>query len=173
MTKTILKFAFLLLILVLAQVIVFNHLIVLGVALPIVFIYGILRLPVSLNINWVMTIAFLTGFAVDIFSDTRGLNAMSCTILAVLRLPVLRLYFPREEDLTNPEPSVKSLGPAVYMKFLSTAVLIYCTLYFLIESLGMFSPLKLLMCVFGSSIISFVIILAIDSLTSKRSEKRL
>lgn len=173
MTKTIIKFALLLLVLVLVQVVVFNHLIILGVALPIVFIYGILRLPVNLNINWVMTIAFVTGLAVDVFSDTRGLNAMSCTVFAVLRMPVLRLYFPREEDLTNPEPSVRSLGPYIYMKYLSTLVLIYCTLYFFIESLSFFSPLKLMMCIIGSSIASFIIILAIDSLTSKHSEKRL
>lgn len=173
MTKTIIQFAILFIVLVLFQVIVFNHLILWGVAVPMVFIYWMVRLPVSLNTNWMLTCCFLLGLTVDIFSDTPGLNSLSCTLFGGVRNPVLRLYFPREEELTNPEPTYQSLGPAVYMKYLLTMVLIYVSLYFIIESMSFFNPLRLLTCIGLSSVLTFILILAIDSLTGKRREKRL
>lgn len=173
MTKIIIKFAIFFVVIVLLQVTVFNHLVLFGVAVPMVFICWLLRLPVTLNVNWVLTCGFVLGMTVDIFSDTLGMNALTCTIAAVLRQPVLRLYFPREEDLTDPEPTMRSLGPAVYLKYLMTMTVIYCTVYFLVEAMSFFDPLRLLMCITGSSILTFVFIAAIDSITGKQREKRL
>lgn len=173
MSKTTLQFFLLGLILVLAQVIVFNHICIFNVAVPMVFIYLIVRLPITLSPNWVLTIAFFLGLIVDIFSDTYGMNALACTILAMVRRPVLRLYVPREEDLTRPEPSVQSLGTAVYMKYLLTMTLIYCTLIFLIEAFALFNPLQLVLRIVFSTLLSFVLMLGIEAIMTPRSEKRL
>lgn len=173
MTKTIIRFIIIFIVLILAQVVVFNHLVLLGVAVPFVFIYGIIKLPVTLNVNWTMTLAFLTGLIVDIFSDTVGMNALACTIFAVTRIPVLRLYFPREEDMTDPEPSLRSLGPAIYMKYLASLSLLYSLLFFTIEAMSFFNFTRLLLCISGSAALTFLFILAIESLTSKQREKRL
>lgn len=173
MSKTTLQFFLLGLILVLAQVIVFNHICIFNVAVPMVFIYLIVRLPITLSPNWVLTIAFFLGLIVDIFSDTYGMNALACTILAMVRRPVLRLYVPREEDLTRPEPSIQSLGAAVYMKYLLTMTLIYCTLIFLIEAFALFNPLQLVLRIVFSTLLSFVLMLGIEAIMTPRSEKRL
>lgn len=173
MSKTAVNLALLFVVLLLAQVVVFNHIVLFNVAVPIVFIYFILRLPVTLNVNWVMTLSFIMGLSVDIFSDTQGMNALACTILAVLRQPVLRLYFPRESDLTNPEPSIRSLGMGIYIKYLFTSVLLYCILIFLIEAFTFFNPLQLVLRILCSTLLSFLLILSINSLTSARREKRL
>lgn len=173
MTKTILQFIALYIIMVLVQVIIFNHLCLFGVAVPLAFIYFILRLPVGLGINWVMTLSFLLGLTIDIFSDTQGMNALACTVLAVLRLPVLRLYFPREEDLTDPRPSIRSLGLGIYMKYAMTLSVIYCMLFFVIEAFTFFNPLKLVLRIISSSLLTFIIIICIDSIINRRSEKRL
>ena len=74
--------------------------ITLDVAVPFVFIYVLVRLPLNLSVNWVLTIGFLTGLSVDIFANTQGMNALACTILAMSRRNVLHLYFPREDELT-------------------------------------------------------------------------
>lgn len=173
MVKTALQFILLYAILVMAQVIVFNHICLFGYAVPLVFIYIILKLPMTLGVNWVLTISFLTGMTIDIFSDTQGMNALACTILGVLRRPVLRLYFPREDEMTSPQPSFRSLGYAVYLKYVFSISLIYCTLFFLIEAFSFFEPLRLLIKIASSALLTFIIIIAIDSLTSRRNEKRL
>ncbi|MBD5322547.1 MAG: rod shape-determining protein MreD [Duncaniella sp.] len=173
MSKTALQFLLLGFILVLAQVIVFNHICIFNVAVPMVFIYLIVRLPITLSPNWVLTISFFLGLIVDIFSDTYGMNALACTILAMVRRPVLRLYVPREEDLTRPEPSMQSLGTAVYMKYLLTMTLIYCTLIFLIEAFTFFNPLQLVLRILFSTLLSMILMLGIDAIMTPRSEKRL
>lgn len=173
MARTVLQFTLLFIVLVLAQVLVFNRLYLFETALPLAFIYFILRLPVTIGSIGAMTLSFIMGMTIDIFSDTAGMNALACTILAVLRLPVLRLYFPREEDLTYPEPSMQSLGAGIYMKYAMTMSLVYCTLYFVIEAFSLFNPLTLTLRILGSSVLTFIIIMCIDSLMNQRSEKRL
>lgn len=173
MLRTIIEFAILYVIMVVFQVVVFNHLVLWGVAVPLVFIYWLVRLPVTTGTNLTLTLAFLIGLSIDICSDTQGMNSLSCTIAAALRLPILRLYFPREEDLTDPEPSIRSLGSGIYMKYLLTFVTVYCAVFFIVEAFTFFRPLQLLLRICCSTLISFVIILAIDSLIYKRREKRL
>lgn len=167
MTKEILKYLLLFVVLVIAQVVVFNHLCLFNVAIPLVFIYFIIKLPVNLSINWAMTVSFLMGLIIDIFSNTQGINALSCTILATIRLPLLRLYFPREEDMTNPEPSLRTLGPAVYMKYLITVVAAYCILFFLVEAFTFYNWGLMLLRIITSSLLTFIILLAFDSMTAK------
>lgn len=69
MSKTVLQFILLGFILVLAQVIVFNHICLFNVAVPLVFIYLLVRLPITLSVNWMLTIGFFLGLTVDIFSE--------------------------------------------------------------------------------------------------------
>ena len=110
MVKTALQFVILYVLMVLTQVIVFNHICLFGYAVPLVFIYVIIKLPVTLNVNWVLTLSFLLGLTIDIFSDTQGMNSLACTILGILRKPVLHLYFPREDEMSTPQPLARRGG---------------------------------------------------------------
>ncbi len=168
-----LQFILLGFILVLAQVIVFNHICLFNVAVPLVFIYLLVRLPITLSVNWMLTIGFFLGLTVDIFSDTYGMNTLACTIEAMMRKPILRLYVPREEDLTRPEPSMYSLGTATYLKYLLTLTLLYCSLIFLIEAFTLFNPVRLLLRIVFSTILSMALMIGIDSFMTPQSEKRL
>lgn len=166
MTKEILKYALTFIVLVLCQVVVFNHICILGVAIPLVFIYFLFKLPITLGINWVMTIGFFLGLTVDIFSNTQGMNALACTILSVLRTPALKLYVSRIDDLSNPEPSIRTLGMSVFMKYAITLSTCYCALFFIIEAFAFFNPLMLLLKIISSSLLTFIVILTFDSITS-------
>lgn len=168
-----LQFILLGFILVLAQVMVFNHICLFNVAVPMVFIYMLVRLPITLSVNWMLTIGFFLGLTVDIFSDTYGMNTLACTVEAMMRKPILRLYVPREEDLTRPEPSMYSLGTATYLKYLLTMTLLYCSLIFLIEAFTFFNPVRLLLRIVFSTILSMALMVGIDSFMTPQSEKRL
>lgn len=172
MTKTFLSFLLLFVVLVLAQVTIFNHIWLFGMAMPLVFIYFIISLPVATPTNWMLTLGFITGLTVDIFSNTAGLNALSCTILAGVRHPVLRLYMPREEDMANPVPSMRSVGTAVYTKYMLTMTVIYCIVYFVIDSAGFFNIGTMALRILASSILTFMLLLATASITSWDSGTR-
>ena len=173
MGKTIVTIVFMFITLTLLQVTVFNHICLFNLAVPFVFIYFIVRLPITMSINWILTLAFILGLIVDIFSDTHGMHALACTITAMSRRRILQLYFPREDDLTDPQPSIKTLGFGIYVKYLFTLVLFYCFLIFLIESFTLFNPLLLIGRIVFSTILTFAFILGIDSIIRKRREKRL
>lgn len=160
LVNTLLFFA-----LILAQVLIFNHIMLFNVAVPFVFIYFIIRLPMSLNTNWLLTLSFLAGTAVDIFSDTLGLNALACTILAMVKRPVFYAYIPRDDRTKVVNPAVYTLGLTVYSKYLLSMVAIYCLLIFTIEYFSFASLEDVLIMASSSSLLTFLLILGIDSLT--------
>ena len=173
MSKTVIKYIILALVLITLQVLVLNRVCLWGVAQAFAFIYVIINLPILLSQNLVLTISFAMGLTIDIFSDTPGMNALACTLLAALRKPVLKLYFNREEDLTGTAPSIVSLGFPVFAKYAVTLSLCYCVMIYLIESFTFFNPVKLIMRIVGSTVLTSLVVLAIDSIVNRPDEKRL
>ncbi|MDE6278610.1 MAG: rod shape-determining protein MreD [Paramuribaculum sp.] len=174
MTRTSLYFLLLSIILLLAQGIVFSHVCLFGVAVPFVFIFVPITLPLTLNRNWVITIGFIMGMIVDIFCDTPGVNALAATLMSASRSSILRLYFPHEQDLTDPCPSIKSLGLSVFLRYLVTITLLYSMIAMIADSLTFFNILHIVSGIAGSTILSSALLLALDYLTStQRREKRL
>jgi hypothetical protein len=172
MTKTVLQFIVLFIILVLAQVIC-SKIILFNVAMPIIFIYLILRLPINMSTNWTLTIAFLLGLIIDIFGNTQGMNALACTLMGAMRHPVFNAYMSREDDMSNPIPSIESLGIGVYMKYMSTMVLIYCIMIFFIQAFTLHNILLTIARIAASSLLTIILLFGLDSLASTRREKRL
>lgn len=168
MTKTIIQFSILFVVLVLLQAMVFNNICLFNVAVPFVFIYFIIYLPLTLSVNWVLTLAFIAGLSVDIFANTQGMNSLACTIIAMSRHSILHFYFPREDELSIPEPSVKSLGQEVYMKYLFTLVFLYCTIIFLVEAFSFFDFWRLVLRIICSTLLTFFLLLGLDSVVSRR-----
>lgn len=159
--------------LIIVQALIFNHICLFGYAVPFVFIYGLLRLPVSMSKERAFTIGFITGFVLDIFSDTYGLNALCCTILMALRCPIAILFISRDKELLEFAPSIQTYGIATFSKYIFTTSLIFCTLILFIESLDTIIISRLCYKVLASTLLSFVLILGLDSLTIGKSEKRL
>lgn len=144
-----------------------------NIAVPIIFIYFLIRLPLSLGVNWMMTIGFVLGLTIDIFNNTQGMNALSCVILAALRRPIFRLYMPREEDLADTIPSINTLGLGVFFRFMATLTVIYCTLLFSIQAFSLMNIWLTVQRIIASSILSTILILGFDSLATTHREKRL
>ena len=172
MTKTVIQFIVLFVAMVLLQL-VCNKIVLWGIAMPVVFIYLILRLPVNLHDGWVLTIAFFTGLLLDIFSNTPGMNALACTIMAMMRRPVFNLFVSRENDMNIPIPSVDSMGVGDYFKYMATLVTLYCVLIFMIQAFSLHNIGLTLARIAGSSVLSIIIIFGLDTLVSTRREKRL
>jgi rod shape-determining protein MreD len=172
MTKTVIQFIVLFLAMLVLQL-VCNKIVLFNIAMPVVFIYLILRLPVNLHGGWVLTIAFFSGLIIDIFNNTPGMNALACTIMAALRRPVFNLFVSRENDMNIPIPSVDSMGVSDYFKYMATLVTIYCTLIFLIQAFSLHNFALTVARIVGSSILSVIIIFGLDTLVSTRREKRL
>lgn len=130
-------------------------------------------MPVTWHTNISLTIGFFTGLAVDIFADTHGINALACTILAFVRKPIFHLYIPNEEDLGGLNPGLRTMGTPAFLKYLSTLSLIFCICYFVIEAFAFFDPVTLGLRIACSTIFTFIVIYALDNISTLQDEKRL
>lgn len=172
MTKFILKYILWFVLLIPAQAVIFDHMILFDVAVPLVFIFLIIALPVTIGTNISTLIGFLAGFFLDIFCDTPGVNALSCTILAFSRKSIFHLYVSMDDDLAGKSPSSKSMGTGIFLKYLITMVLIYCTLVFTIEAFQFFNFRLLVIRILASSLYTFVFLYAGDCLRSGSKEPK-
>jgi len=168
MDKTIFTNLVLLVCLVIVQVLVCNSIMLFNVAMAFVFIYVIIRLPMDLSVNWLLTWAFFSGLSVDIFSDTPGVNSLACTILAMLKRPMLYAYIPRDDRTKNIVPSLMSLGFSVYGKYLLSMSCIYCLLAFTIEYFNFADVKEIVIMTVASSAFTFMLLLGIDSLLARK-----
>lgn len=168
MTKSIVQTLVLFVVLALVQVLVCNNISILDFATPFIFIYVIIRLPLTLHRNWVMLIGFLAGTVIDIFGNTAGMNALACTILAAMRDPMVKLYVAHDDEISDPVPSAKTLGPGVYIKYLLSMTLLYCLTVTFIEAFTLHNFLLSIYRVLGCTALTFVILLGIDALVNAK-----
>ncbi len=168
MTKFAIRYALMFVLLVVAQAVVFNHLVLFGVAVPLVFLYLITTLPVTLGTNLSVLLGFLAGLSVDMFSDTPGLNALCCTVLAFIRKPVFHLYMSYDDDLAGNSPGSSTMGAPAFMKYLLTMVLIYCIMMFTIEAFQLFNPDLLIIRILASTAYTFLLLYALDCLKPRQ-----
>ena len=151
-------------ILVLLQVLICNHIMLFNIAVPFIFLYFIVRLPIGMSKNLLYTLAFLLGFTVDIFSDTPGVNSLSSLILAAVKNPVFYAYVPRDDKTKSVVPSIETLGWQNYSKYLITMSAIFCLCCFSIEFFSFASIREIIVLTFGSTILTFAILYGIDCL---------
>lgn len=170
MNKSVFSYIFMFVILVLIQALLMNHIVLFNSAVCFVFIYFIIKLPINLSTNMLLTLSFLLGLAVDILSDTPGLNALSCTILAVAKRPFFFAYEQHDDQKRNVSPSLGSMGFFNYSKYLFTLSGVYCLIAFIVEYINFTDVVEILIKAGASTLFTFLVILAIDSLVYKNKE---
>ena len=167
MSNTIIRYTLLFIICILLQALIFNSIILFRVAVPIVFIYFIVRLPINLKLPYVFTLAFFLGLIMDIFSDTPGVNALACTLIAALRIPIFYAYMEKDDNSSRLSPCVSTMGLMEYCKYLLSFVVIYCLLMFSIEYFSYADVKGIVIMSASSAALTFVILLATDCLIPK------
>lgn len=121
--------------LVLLQVLVLNNINLGGYIHPYIYLLFILLLPVRMNKNLVLFIAFFTGLSIDYFANTLGLHAGASVLLAFARPGVLNLFFKAIEFNKGEEPNLKKIGFSGFARYTFILVLLHHTALFLFETL--------------------------------------
>ncbi|MCL1851221.1 MAG: hypothetical protein FWF70_07475 [Bacteroidetes bacterium] len=99
-------------ILILLQVFVFNYVQWFGFLNPAVYLLFLILLPLEVSKSAQYIIAFATGFIVDAFLRTYGIQAFACTLMVCLRpyfILVLNGLKPLETGVT-PAPGIKDFN---------------------------------------------------------------
>ncbi len=153
--------------LLLLQVLILNNMHIVGYATPFLYVYLILKFESEISRNALMLWAFFLGLAIDVFSDTPGMNAAATVFLAFLRPVLLRLFTPRD-TVESFVPAVRTMGISPFLKYLSFSVLVHHAVLLSIEFFSFAHLGTLLLRILSSSVLTVACVMAVEGIRKKR-----
>jgi rod shape-determining protein MreD len=154
------------LILLAAQVLILNHVHLLDVAMPLLYIYFAITFRRGFP-RWIILLScFFMGLIVDMFSSTPGLAAGTMTLVGFIQPFLVERTAPRDsaEDM---EISVAIMGFGGFAFLSGVITTLYCLVFFTLEAFSFFEWLVCLERIIASSLLTWILILAIESVRSK------
>jgi hypothetical protein len=125
----ILRFFFL----IFFQGLILNHVNLGGYINPYFYIYFILLLPFSTPRWMLLILAFILGIGIDMFTNTIGLNAAACVIMAFARPFVISAISSGPESLIGDTPSLKNQGLKWFLYYAIILILVHHISLFYLE----------------------------------------
>lgn len=151
------------LILVLLQVLLFNHLHIASWGFPMVYILILINMPTQMP-KWVdMLIGFAIGCVMDMWSNTLGVNIAACVAISYLRPIILRNTMQDAERIKG-EVRSSNIGIGEYMKCLVILTLTHHFLVFSLETWNFAHWWIILLQTLLSSIMTITILIGYDRL---------
>lgn len=148
---------------ILLQVLVFNHLHVCG-GVVLIYLIGLIKFPFETNRSLQILIGFICGLIIDIFSNTLGMHALTCVMIMWLRLPLLHMFILADETKTG-IASFSRIGTTTYIRFLLTIVLVHSIILYFVESFTLFNLLPMLLKVLFTSLLTIAFAVSIELLS--------
>jgi hypothetical protein len=140
---------------------------------PYIYYLYVLWLPFSLGRMSLMLVSFLFGLTLDYFTQTPGLHAAACTLIAYLRGFVVNILIPQEGAEQNyKSPSPVSMGWAPYAIYVLVLTLLHHSYLVLLEWLQFGSFLFFLGKVLATSGISLMLVLITELLFFRKEKFR-
>ncbi len=152
----------------LLQVILFDHISLLGYAIPMPYVYFFCLLPTNTQ-HWVyVATGFGLGLLIDFFTGTPGIGAASCCATGLAAPYFLKLFAPSGYAFDEPFiPSVRTMEWLPFLRFAISLALLNCFLYFLLEAFTLMNFGRLILTTLLSTIISVAFIAGIESLRQR------
>ncbi|WP_133643325.1 rod shape-determining protein MreD [Zeaxanthinibacter enoshimensis] len=156
------------LLLIAVQVLVFNKLNFFGFINPMVYILFLYWYPIKENRTAFISISFLLGFIIDIFSDTMALHAASSVTIAYLRPAIMRFVFGVNFEFQSFKLSNTTLVQQI--TFLALLIITHHLLFFTLEIFSFSNLLIILKKVVFTGAATLVVCLLLRTLFSVKKE---
>ena len=150
--------------LILTQVLVFNHLNFFGFINPMVYILFLYWYPIKENRVLFIGSSFLLGFMVDIFSDTLALHAAATVTIAYVRPTLMRFVFGVNYEFQSFKMS--NTTRAQQITFLALLIVAHHLLFYTLEIFSLSNLLLILKKVIFTGMGSIILCLLFSSLFS-------
>ena len=159
--KNIGRFVFL----ILFQVLILNNIQFGGYINPYFYIYFILLLPYETP-RWLLLLsAFLLGISLDAFTNTFGLNASACVLMAFVRPFVISAISTGTEFMVGHSPSLKNQGMKLFAYYSIILVLVHHFALFYLEIFRFTEFFQTLLRVLLSSVFTLLIVFIAEYLS--------
>ena len=141
--------------------------------IPYIYFLFILWLPFSIPRFWQLVVGFLTGLSLDYFTQTPGLHAAACVLIAYIRPFVINILSPKETSEFNyREPSPRTMGWTPYMVYVFILTIFHHTYLLFLEWLSFGSFLTFLIKVVATTGISMLLIFTTELLFPRKLKYR-
>ena len=151
---------------ILLQVVVFNQIHLFG-GVVLIYLISLIKLPVEIKISTQILLGFLAGLLLDIFSNTLGMHALTCTFVMWLRVPIFHLFV-LAEDFKAGSPNIQRIGFSGFAKFVILITSIHVILLYLIESFSLFNIVPLITKILITIILTSSFAIAIEFAMTKK-----
>ena len=141
--------------LVLLQVLVLNHVNLLGYLNPMVYIVWVVLFPIRKNQSLFLILSFLLGLSIDFFSDSGGINAAATLFIAFVRLPILKIVL-KKTDFDYLLFNLRAISFGKAFLFISILTVIH---HFIVFSLSYFNLNSLLIIISNTILTSIITII--------------
>ena len=136
---------------------------------PFVYPMLIFVLPFTFNKHWLMVVGLVSGWVVDMFYNTPGLNASAAVLVAFLRPFALSLIAPRDGfDWVKP-PGYFSMGANRFTVYVFVLLFIYHLWFFSLEVFKISYLHIIFLKAFFSSLLATVLVVITSILTSSKN----
>jgi hypothetical protein len=168
--KNIIRFA----IFIIVQVYLLNKLPALHqFVIPYLYFLFILWLPFSVSRAGLLFIGFITGMTLDAFTNSPGLHAAPCVLIAYLRPFVISILTPKDSnDFNYSEPSPRAMGWTPYLVYVLVLTVFHHGYLVLLEWLSFGSFLQFVIKVFATTAISMLLVILTELLFPRRLKFR-
>ncbi len=137
--------------------------------IPYIYYLFILWLPFSTPRFWLLFIGFLTGLSLDYFTQTPGLHAAACVLIAYIRPFIINILLPKDtSEFTYREPSPRTMGWAPYAVYVLVLTLFHHGYMLFLEWLSFGSLLTFLIKVVATTGISLLLIFTTELLFPRK-----
>ncbi len=152
-----------LLVLIALQMLVFNHIHLLGYATALPYVYLLMLMPKDTPRWQLLLWGFAGGLAADVVSLTPGVGAGAMTVTAMAQPSLLRLFEPKDAP-ADLEPSLADMGVAPYMRYAAAMVLLFCTAYFALLAFSFFHLRDLALSLVSTFALTLAVCLSLEAL---------
>lgn len=140
---------------------------------PYIYYLFILWLPFGVSRMGLMMIGFLTGLTLDYFTNTPGLHAAACVLIAYLRPFMINILAPKDTAGFNyREPSPKAMGWTPYMVYVLFLTLAHHLYLVFLEWMSFGTFLQFLIKVVSTTAISMLLVLTTELLFPRKLKFR-
>jgi hypothetical protein len=136
---------------------------------PYLYFIFILWLPFSISRLGLLLAGFAAGLLLDYFTNTPGLHAAACVLIAYVRPFLINILIPKDTSEFNyREPSPRALGLAPYSVYVFVLTLLHNTYLLLLEFLHFGTFIDFLVKILSTTAISLLLIFTVELLFPRK-----
>ena len=162
MINSILRFGLIFILLVLAQVLLFNNIQFSGYVNPYIYVMFILLLPAEIPAALTLCLSFGIGIVIDFYSGSAGMHTFASTLAGFVRPFVLMSILPHDGYNPGAQLSMHNYGFKWFMLYTAIIVLVHHTALFFVEAFRLIDFFRTFLRVILSSVFSLTFITIIE-----------